>query len=103
MLLKFYNVEAKDLKVCNEKYTVNCGIFGLEKIMDDVANGEKPEICISKFIHGIAYNSWNFTKKTEKIYLSGGFCENECFVKSLKKYCEVELLGRYILVESFIE
>ena len=102
MLLKFYDVKVGDLKVCEDKYTVNCGIFGLEKIMDDVARGENPDICVSKFIHGIAYNSWNFAKKPDKIYLSGGFCDNECFVKSLEKYCQVVLLGRFVLVESFL-
>ena len=102
MLLKFYDVKIEELDVCDEKYTVNCGIFGLEKIMDDAAKGEKPQICVSKFIHGIAFNTWNFAKKPDKIYLSGGFCDNKCFVKSLEKYCEVFLLGRFALVESFL-
>lgn len=102
MLLKFYDVKINELEFCEEKYTVNCGIFGLEKIMDDIANGEEAKKCIAKFIHGIAYNCWVFGKKPEKIYLSGGFCENECFIKALKKYCEVVILGRFILVESFL-
>lgn len=103
MLLKFYDVKVEDLKFNKEKYVVNCGIFGLEKIMDDVAKGELPTKCIEKFIHGIAYNAWNFAKKPQKIYLSGGFCQNQCFVESLKNYCEVATLGRFILVESFIK
>lgn len=102
MLLKFYDVKIDELQFCEEKYTVNCGIFGLEKIMDDIAKGEFAQKCIAKFIHGIAYNCWNFSKKAPKIYLSGGFCENDCFVKSLRNYCEVEILGRFVLVESFL-
>ena len=31
MLLKFYDVKISELEFCQEKYTVNCGIFGLEK------------------------------------------------------------------------
>ena len=31
MLLKFYNVDIKDLEPADEKYPVTCGIFGLEK------------------------------------------------------------------------
>lgn len=100
MLLKFYNVNRNDLIFNEEKFAVTCGIFGLEKIMDDISNGAKPVDAISKFVHGIAYNAWNFAKKPEKIYLSGGFCENKCFTDSLRYYCDVELLGRFMLCEG---
>ncbi len=100
MLLKFYNVDIKELEPCDEKYAVTCGIFGLEKIMDDVAHGIPPKVAISKFINGIAYNAWNFTKNPEKLCVSGGFCENSCFIKSLSCYCEVVPLGRFVLVDG---
>ncbi|MBQ2983883.1 MAG: hypothetical protein IJD57_03720 [Candidatus Gastranaerophilales bacterium] len=103
MLLKFYDVDIKNLKYTPEKYAVTCGIFGLEKIMDDVSKGLNPEIAISKFIHGLAYNAYNFTKNPEKICISGGFCENDCFIESLKQYCEVLPLGRFILVDGLLE
>lgn len=103
MLLKFYDVDVNDLRFSEEKFPVTCGIFGLEKIMDDISKGADAKDSIAKFIHGVAYNAWSFAKKPEKIYLSGGFCENECFVMSLKKYCEVELLGRFILCEGLIK
>ena len=70
--------------------------------MDDIAKGSNAETAISKFIHGIAFNAWNFAKKPSKIYLSGGFCENQCFVDSLKRYCDVEPLGRFLLCEGLI-
>lgn len=103
MLLKFYDVSVETLVASKEKYPVTCGIFGLEKIMDDISKGINPEFAISKFIHGIAYNIWNFSQKPEKLYLSGGFCENKCFVDSLKRYCDVELLGRFVLCEGLID
>ena len=90
MLLKFYDINSDELSFIPEKYTVTCGIFGLEKIMDDISNETPAKVAISKFVHGIAFNAWNFCKKPEKLYLSGGFCENKCFVDSLKNYCEVE-------------
>lgn len=102
MLLKFYNINVKDLKAQKEKYTITCGIFGLEKIMDDIAKGSEPKEAIAKFIHGIAFNAWNFAKKPEKIYLSGGFCENKCFVDSLSNYCDVVPLGRFLLCEGLL-
>ena len=100
MLLKFYNVKIEDLKYTQEKYAITCGIFGLEKIMDDVAMGLEPSIAISKFIHGIAFNAYNFTKNPQKICISGGFCENKCFLDSLNQYCEVVPLGRFVLVDG---
>ena len=100
MLLKFYGVKAEELAFNDEKFAVTCGIFGMEKIMDSISAGVKPSEAISKFVHGIAFNAWNFCKKPEKIYLSGGFCDNECLVDSLGKYCEVELLGRFVLCEG---
>ena len=102
MLLKFYNVDVKNLSFTPEKFNVTCGIFGMEKIMDAISNGESPEDAISKFIHGVAFNAWRFAKKPEKIYLSGGFCENKCLVDSLRNYCEVKLLGRFVLCEGLI-
>ena len=102
MLLKFYNLTADDLKFESEKFHITCGIFGLEKIMDSISKGETPSVAVSKFIHGIAFNAWSFAKKPQKLYLSGGFCENKCLVDSLQNYCEVVKLGRYILCEGLI-
>ncbi|MBQ4123975.1 hypothetical protein IJD44_09720 [bacterium] len=102
MLLKFYNINVKDLDFQKEKYTITCGIFGLERIMDDIAKGNEAKIAISRFVHGIAYNAWQFAKKPQKIFLSGGFCENKCFINSLSNYCEVVPLGRFLLCEGII-
>ncbi len=100
MLLKFYNVAPSSLVSTSEKYPVTCGVFGLEKIMDDISAGIEPRFAISKFITGVAFNAYNFTKKPDKIYLSGGFCENKCFVDSLKYFTNVILTGRYLLVDG---
>jgi len=102
MLLKFYDVKVEELKYTKEKYAITCGIFGLEKIMDDVSSGLDAKIAISKFVHGIAYNAFNFTKNPEKICVSGGFCENQCFIECLKQYCEVKSLGRFVLVDGLV-
>ena len=102
MLLKFYGVKPDELEFNKEKFAVTCGIFGMEKIMDSISAGVKPAEAISKFVHGIAFNTWNFCKKPEKIYLSGGFCNNKCFTDSLSHYCDTELLGRFILCEGLI-
>ncbi|MFI3301096.1 MAG: BadF/BadG/BcrA/BcrD ATPase family protein [Candidatus Gastranaerophilales bacterium] len=102
MLLKFYDLSVEELEFCSEKFAVTCGVFGLEKIMDDISNGIEAKIAVAKFIHGIAYNAWNFAKKPDTIYLSGGFCHNKCFVDSLQNYCEVVLFGRFKLCEGLM-
>ena len=102
MLLKFYDVSADEISFNSQKFPVTCGIFGLEKIMDDISKGSDAQDAIAKFIHGIAYNAWSFAKKPSKIYLSGGFCDNKCFVQSLENYCEVKTLGRFVLCEGLI-
>ena len=102
MLMKFYDISPSDLIFTPEKFAVTCGIFGMEKIMDSISNGTKPAEAISKFVHGIAFNAWNFSNNPDKVYLSGGFCENKCFVDSLSNYCEVVILGRFVLCEGLI-
>lgn len=100
MLCRFYNVNPAEIPAQKEKFPVTCGVFAMEKIMDSIANDTPPEIAIAQYINGIAYNTWKFANHPEKIHLSGGFCMNKCFVDSLKHYCEVETLGRYLLLEG---
>lgn len=102
MICKFYNINPQNLNANDEKYPVTCGVFGMEKIMDEISKTKDAHSAVAKYIHGIAYNAWNFAQKPEKIYLSGGFCENNCFINSLEKYCEVEKLGRFILVNGLM-
>ena len=100
MLCKFYGVDSTQLSPQQERIPVTCGVFGMEKIMDEIISEVPADVAIAKYIHGIAYNTWVFAKNPPKIYLSGGFCLNNCFIESLKFYCEVETLGRFVLVEG---
>ncbi|HSA07717.1 MAG TPA: hypothetical protein P5556_11125 [Candidatus Gastranaerophilales bacterium] len=100
MLCGFYGVNPENLAPEREKIPVTCGVFAMEKIMDNIASGIPPEIAVARYIHGIAYNAWIFSKKPEKVYLSGGLCRNKCFIESLKLYCEAIPLGRFMLIEG---
>lgn len=100
MLAKFYNVDVSILVPQEEKIPVTCGVFSMEKIMDDIASNISPDIAIAKYINGIAYNTWNFAGRPQKLHLSGGFCLNQCFIDSLKFYCEVIPMGRFVLLEG---
>lgn len=100
MLSKFYNVDVSQIKSQQEKIPVTCGVFAMEKIMDEISANVSPDTAIAKYIHGIAYNTWKFAGSPSKIYLSGGFCLNTCFINSLKFYCELIPLGRLVLLEG---
>jgi activator of 2-hydroxyglutaryl-CoA dehydratase len=100
MLSKFYSVDTSKLIPRKEKIPVTCGVFAMEKIMDDIASNIPADIAIAKYINGIAYNTWNFAGNPNKIYLSGGFCLNKCFLDSLNFYCDVVPLGRLVLLEG---
>jgi len=100
MLCKFYDIDVSSIEVQKERIPVTCGVFAMEKIMDLIASDIQAEIAIAKYIHGIAFNTWKFAGQPDEIYLSGGFCMNPCFIKSLEIYCHVIPLGRYVLLEG---
>lgn len=100
MLLSFYGLKLEDLSFNEEKYSITCGIFAMEKIMDDIANGIESKVAIAKFIHGLAYNAYKFAGNPHSLYLSGGFCQNSCFIDSLNKYTKVQPLGRFVLLNG---
>lgn len=96
ILGNYYNIDYRELTPANDFIPVACGLLGIEKVFDEINNGNKPEAGVAKFLNGMAKNTWHFVGKPKKIYLSGGFCINKCFVKTLEKYCEVETLGRFV-------
>jgi activator of 2-hydroxyglutaryl-CoA dehydratase len=100
MLCRFYSLNPGELIPQKERIPVTCGVFAMEKIMDDIALNVAPEVAVAKYIHGIAYNTWVFAKSPDKIYLSGGFCLNKCFISSLENYCKVIPIGRFALLEG---
>jgi len=102
MLSKFYGVNSSEIPPQKERIPVTCGVFAMEKIMDDISSNIHAEVAIAKYINGIAYNTWNFAGKSEKIYLSGGFCLNNCFIKSLEFYCKVQPVGRFVLLQGLL-
>ncbi|GAB4299497.1 MAG: hypothetical protein Kow0090_14940 [Myxococcota bacterium] len=100
MLARFYNLDFSTIELSESYINVTCGTFGLEKIMDMVAAGESASLAVSMFVHGLVRNILNFLSYPEKLYLSGGFCENPLFTGYLAKYCDPFPLGRFVLIEG---
>jgi len=100
LLATYYDVDFNNLPASEKKIPVTCGVFAIEKIFDTIIHGGSTEEALSAFVHGIAFNVYNFVQRPEKLYVSGGLCNNRCFLESLARYCEAIPLGRNVLLEG---
>ncbi len=100
LLGKYYEVDFSTLGASEKWINVTCGVFGMEKVLEHVSTGTPPEEAVAMFIHGMVRNVYDFSGRPEHLYLSGGFCENRCFLETMEKYCEVTPLGRTVPLEG---
>ena len=73
-------------------------------MFDRISQGIPYEEAFMEFLKGITHNCENILKNPEKIYLSGGLCENKAFMNSFE--AEIIPIGRFVLIEglkSYIE
>jgi len=103
LLAKYSQIDYATLPPSPARIGVTCGVFGIERIFDAIVRGKSPEEGVAQFVHGVAYNVFNFAQCPEMLYLSGGLCLNECFVASLQRYTHVVPLGRFVLLEGLQE
>lgn len=103
LLARYYQTDFDALPVSEKRISVSCAVFGIERIFDNIIKGGSVDEVISRFVHGIAFNVFTFAHRPEKLYLSGGLCQNPCFVKSLARYCQVVPLGRHVLLHGLVE
>lgn len=102
LLAKYYEVDYNHLPPSEDMIPVTCGVFAIERIFDSIILGGSPEEALSRFVHGIAFNVYNFAQRPQKLFVSGGLCANRCFLESLQRYCEVIPLGRHVLLEGLL-
>ena len=100
LLANYYEIDFSSLESVDSWINVTCGVFGMERVLESVSNGESPGRSVAEFIHGMVRNVFNFTQRPSELYLSGGFCDNKCFLDSMDKYCKVIPLGRAVLIEG---
>ena len=98
LLEKYYSIDFASLAIPKSSFSITCGVLGMSHIFDAVVTGESEAEAVAKFVKGIALNAYNFAKRPEKIFLSGGLCDNPLFVGSFP--CAVEPLGRFVLLEG---
>jgi len=96
LLEKYYSIDFAALTVPKNSFSVICGVLGMSHIFDAVVTGSSEAEAVAKFVKGIAINAYNFAKRPEKVFLSGGLCDNPLFVASFP--CPVIPLGRFVLL-----
>ena len=98
LLEKYYTIDFASLEIPKSSFSITCGVLGMSHIFDAVVKGESETAAVAKFVKGIALNAYNFSKQPDRLYLSGGLCDNPLFVGSFP--CSVVPLGRFVLLEG---
>jgi len=96
----YYDIDFGALEPSERWFNVTCGVFGMERVLEAISTGTSPEESVAMFVHGVVRNVYDFAGRPDRIHLSGGFCENRCFLETLETYCTVAPLGRTVPLEG---
>jgi activator of 2-hydroxyglutaryl-CoA dehydratase len=96
----YYDIDFDTLEPSEKWINVTCGVFGMERVLEHISTGTPPEESVAMFLHGVVRNVYDFAGRPDRLFLSGGFCENSCFLRTIEKYCSVEALGRTVPLEG---
>ncbi len=100
LLGDYYDIDFATLVPSDRWVNVTCGVFGMERVLEQISIGTSPEESVAMFLHGLVRNVIDFIGRPGHFYLSGGFCENACFLETVSRYCRVTPLGRTVLLEG---
>ena len=98
LLGNHFGIDFNSMSAAQDHIPVKCGVLGMGALFDKISDGLTPERAVAMFIKGLAKNIHSFAGRADKMYLSGGLCENRLFVNSFP--CEVAPLGRYVQIEG---
>ena len=99
LLASYFKINPNLLKPAEKPLVITCGILGMTRMFDLIAEDYQPEDVFARFIKGLARNVYDFCGKPDLLYLSGGLCDNKIFVNSFDE-CKVISLGRFVLLEG---
>jgi activator of 2-hydroxyglutaryl-CoA dehydratase len=100
LLGNYYDIDFSRLPPSDRWVNVTCGVFGMERVLERISLGDSPEESVAMFLHGLVRNVIDFIGRPAHFYLSGGFCENPCFLATAARYAGVTPLGRTVLLEG---
>lgn len=98
LLESYYKIDYTKVAVPTTGFSVTCGVLGMSNIFDAVVTGTSETEAVAKFVRGIARNAFRFAGSPDKLYISGGLCDNPLFLGCFP--CEVIPLGRFVLLEG---
>ncbi|WP_446009961.1 ATPase [Candidatus Electrothrix sp.] len=98
LLESYYKIDYSQVAVPATGFSVTCGVLGMSHIFDAVVTGSSETEAVAKFVWGIARNAFRFAGSPNRLYLSGGLCDNPLFLGCIP--CEVVPLGRFVLLEG---
>jgi activator of 2-hydroxyglutaryl-CoA dehydratase len=101
LLKSYYTIDYSTVPVPKTGFSVTCGVLGMSSIFDAVVTGTSETEAVAKFVRGIARNAFRFAGSPDRLYLSGGLCDNLLFIGCFP--CEVIPLGRFVLLEGLRE
>lgn len=101
LLESYYKIDYTKVAVPKTGFSVTCGVLGMSNIFDAVVTGTSETAAVAKFVRGIAHNAFRFAGSPDKLYISGGLCDNPLFLGCFP--CEVIPLGRFVLLEGLKE
>lgn len=101
LLGKYYNLDFDTIPIPATGFPITCGVLGMSNIFDAVVSGSTEIEAVAKFVRGIAMNGYRFAGSPDKLFLSGGLCDNTLFVGCFP--CKVIQLGRFVLLEGLKE
>lgn len=101
LLARYYDLDFNTIPVPSTGFSITCGVLGMSNIFDAVVSGSTEIEAVAKFVRGIALNGFRFAGSPDKLYLSGGLCENPLFVGCIP--CEVIRLGRFVLLTGLMQ
>jgi activator of 2-hydroxyglutaryl-CoA dehydratase len=98
LLARYYDLDYNTMPPPLRSFSITCGVLGMSHIFDAIISGVPAAEAVGCFVKGIALNAYRFAGAPEKLYLSGGLCDNPLFVKSFP--CKVNSLGRFVLING---
>ncbi len=101
LLSRYYDIDYTAVPVPESGFSITCGVLGMSHIFDAVVSGTSETEAVAKFVRGIARNAWRFAGTPDRLYLSGGLCDNPLFTGSFP--CNIIPLGRFVLLEGLQE
>jgi activator of 2-hydroxyglutaryl-CoA dehydratase len=102
LLGRYFQLDFSRIQPADEPSAFTCGVFGIERLFDQIAQGSSIESAIARFVCGLARQTHAFLNRPQSFYLSGGMCENPLFLRSFPRGVDVHTLGRFLLLDGLL-